>query len=151
MNVHIYNFIVVRRSWHSLYIPSAWDHPVLPRLFWESLAKKHKIFRHLLVIGPQYLFSCFRFISGRKHGRNKKTGQPNASLLVARMRRCHLESHQTHHVHSGLSATYLHIDTRMRVRVTFRVCSPSPSSSLHPYVHPHPHRRIYVNICDAQA
>ena len=45
---------------------------------------------YLFVIGPQYLFSCLRFFSERKHGHNKKTGQPNASLRVARMRLYHL-------------------------------------------------------------
>ena len=72
--------------------------------------------RYLFVIGPQYLFSCFRFISERKHDHNKKTGQPKASLRIARMRLCHLESHQTHHVHSTLSATNVPIDTRVRVQ-----------------------------------
>ena len=107
---------------------------------------------YLFVIGPRYLFSCFRFISGRKHGHNKKTGQPNATLRVARMRLCHLESHQTDHVHSVLSAAYVPIETRMRVRVrvTLRACSPSPSPSPSPSLHPHPHFGIYGNICGAQ-
>ena len=69
---------------------------------------------YLFVIGPQYLFSCFRFISERKLGHNKKTGEANISLRVARMRLSYLE---WHHIHSGLSATYVQIDTRVRVRV----------------------------------
>ena len=69
-------------------------------------------FRYLFVIGPQYLFSCFRFISERKHGHNKKTGQLNASLQVARMRLYQLESN---HVHSVLCATYVRIETRVMV------------------------------------
>ena len=76
---------------------------------------------YLFAIGPQYLFSCFRFISERKHDDNKKTGQPNANLQMARMRLCHLESHEMHHVHSASSATYVPIDTSVKVRVKVMV------------------------------
>ena len=108
-------------------------------------------FRYLFAIELRYLFSCFRFISEGKHGHNKKTGQPNASLRVVRMRLCHLESYQTHHGHSALSATYVHTDTRVRVKVrvsaAISLCSssqsPSPSPTLHLHSHPHPHPHLH--------